>query len=91
MNQRDGRRFMWRLLSLSQVLHVPGPCGEAEANFANGRRAIGTTLWGEITACCPEQFVLMQQEADQDAQTSAERRKQEAEHDGRGDDGDSSD
>lgn len=55
---------------MSKVLVVPGPCDTAQANFANGLRAIGTTLWGEITESCPEQFPLMQQEAAQDANES---------------------
>lgn len=70
---------MWRLLGMSRVLVVPGPCGEAEANFANGLRVMGTTLWGEITAACPEQFTLMQTEAAQDTFESDQRLRAEAE------------
>lgn len=81
MNKREGRRFMWRLLTMSKVLAVPGPCSEAEANFANGLRAIGTTLWAEVTSCCPEQFPLMQQEAAQDAEISRQQLAKEAQAD----------
>lgn len=70
---------MWRLLKLSAVLVVPEACDVAVANFANGRRALGTTLWGEITAACPEQFTLMQTEAAQDALESEQRLRAEAE------------
>lgn len=68
---------MWRLLTMSRVLVVPEACDVAVANFANGRRALGTTLWGEITAACPEQFTLMQTEAAQDALESEQRLKAE--------------
>ncbi len=83
MNKREGRRFMWRLLTMSKVLVVPGPCDTAQANFANGLRAIGTTLWGEITESCPEQFPLMQQEAATDAEVSRQQLAKEAQDDDR--------
>lgn len=64
---------------MSEPLVVPPPCGEAEANFANGRRVIGTTMWREIMLSCPEQFVLMQQEGAQDEVEHQARLRAEAE------------
>lgn len=78
MNKREGRRFFWRLLTMSKVLTVPGPCDAAIANFANGQRVMGTTLWGEVMESCPEQFTLMQVEARQDKAESDLRRSNEA-------------
>jgi hypothetical protein len=79
MNKREGRRFMWRLLTMTRPLTTCGPCGVEEANWTNGLRSVGTTLWGEITAACPEQFTLMQTEAAQDALESEQRLRAEAE------------
>ncbi len=79
MNQREGRRLMWRLLGMSEVYVVPAPASEAVTNFANGRRLIGTTLLNEIWTVCPEQYALMQTEAAQDAEQSALRREKENE------------
>lgn len=78
MNQREGRRLMWRLLGMSQLYVVPlPPTTDAEVHFANGRRLIGTTFLKEIWTVCPEQYALMQTEAAQDAEQSALRRANE--------------
>jgi len=71
MNRREGRRFIWRLLGMSQLFLITNSTNSADAFRAEGRRLIGQTLLADIFEFCPEQFPLMQAEARQDAETES--------------------
>jgi hypothetical protein len=54
----EGRRLMWRLLSVSGVLRNPF-AGDNRTDYNCGKQSVGQVFWADIT---PEAFLQMQNE-----------------------------
>jgi hypothetical protein len=65
MKLKEGRRFVWRLLSETGVYHSSFT-GNSETFFKEGRRSIGLILIGELHTICPELYAVMVEEHQQD-------------------------
>lgn len=63
MASRQGRRLMWRLISLAGVYRSTWSPVHAEMARAEGRREFGVLLIDEVHAACPEQYEVMKREA----------------------------
>lgn len=61
MSDKRGRRFIWRLLSLTG-LFLNAFTGNSETFFRCGKAAIGQTVFAEINMLCPEKYELMVKE-----------------------------
>lgn len=60
MSLQQGRRVVWRLLSLAGVYRSSFHGEETHATaFAEGARNLGLQLINEIQRLCPEQYGLM--------------------------------
>ncbi len=53
MNQREGRRFMWRLLQ-SCHLYESSFTGTSATFFREGERNVGLQVLADITRICPD-------------------------------------
>lgn len=64
MANKQGRRFMWRLLGITRLHQTPHVMGaRAEDNaFRAGVQNVGLGLQAEIHALCPEQYTVMVKE-----------------------------
>lgn len=63
MSSEQGRRFMWRMLSLAGVFRS-SMTGNSQTFFNEGMRVIGTTLMGDIAEAELEELELkMRREA----------------------------
>ena len=62
MNDIRGRRFMWRLLSVSGVF-TTSFTGNSTTFFNEGQRNIGLMYTNQSMEVCPEQYLQMIQEA----------------------------
>ena len=58
MGHKQGRRFMWRLLSLTGLHKTPYQMGSPEGDtaFRCGEQNIGQQLMAEIHTLCPERY-----------------------------------
>lgn len=65
MKTKEGRRFVWRILSETGVYHSSFT-GNSETFFKEGRRSIGLILIGELHTICPELYAVMVEEHQQD-------------------------
>lgn len=66
MGSKQGRRFMWRLLGITRLFQNPF-AGEVGATaFRCGEQNIGQQLLAEIHGLCPERYVEMLKEHQQD-------------------------
>lgn len=63
MSTQQGRRFMWRLLSMSGVYRL-SYAGEQthETAFAEGARNIGLQLMHDVQTLCPDLYAVMVEE-----------------------------
>lgn len=62
MGHRQGRRVMWRLLSMTGVFRNPHIPGTEDVLFRCGEQNIGQQLMGEIHTICPEHYTTMTRE-----------------------------
>lgn len=58
MNQREGRRFVWRLLQ-SCHLYESSFTGTSATFFREGERNVGLQVLADITRLCPELYARM--------------------------------
>jgi hypothetical protein len=63
MADPQGRRFVWRLLTEAGVFHSTYTGEALSSAFAEGKRAQGLKVLGEVMQHCPERFSQMQKEA----------------------------
>lgn len=75
MGEPWGRRWMWRLLAKTGVFESSFNPSGSVTYFNEGRRIVGLDYLQEATAECPEEYLLMTQEA------NARHRAQERDHD----------
>lgn len=61
MEDKRGRRIMWRLLEKTRV-YQSSFTGNSQTFFLEGTRNVGLMLISEIQKHCPKHFVLMLQE-----------------------------
>lgn len=61
MAHKQGRRLMWRLLSMSGVFRT-SMTGNSSTFFNEGRRDIGLQFMAEVNDHCLEAYVLMLKE-----------------------------
>ncbi len=77
MSTASGRRYVWRLLSVSHVF-AQTFTGEAMSGaFNEGARSIGLAAFAEVMALCPEHYALMQREAVDDAKRAMDEADQD--------------
>lgn len=63
MGHREGRRIMWRLLSMTGLFRNPFVPGDAGLrDFRCGEQNIGQKLWAELHTLCPEMYYKMVRE-----------------------------
>lgn len=63
MSTQQGRRIMWRLLSLAGVFRISFAGEETHATaFAEGARNIGLVFMNDLQTLCPERYVQMTSE-----------------------------
>lgn len=65
MSTQPGRAWFWAKLGRCKVFHSSFTGEALSSAFAEGERAVGLEILAEIMANCPEQYVLMAQEATQ--------------------------
>jgi len=73
MNNRAGRRFMYRYICKCGVfkLSAQGGSVQDQSTFLNeGRRDIGLSLLGDIQDAAPEAYSLMMSEANQEKENN---------------------
>nr|WP_250209987.1 hypothetical protein [Morganella morganii] len=63
MSTEEGRRFMWRLLSKSNVFHSSFSPDPYVAAFKEGCRNFGLEMFDGLHRVCPELYALMADEA----------------------------
>lgn len=66
MSTREGRRYVWGLLGDAGVYRTSFT-GNATTYFNEGKRDIGLRVLADITRACPEQYLVMQSEAQRDS------------------------
>lgn len=62
MQDKRGRRFVWRLLETAGVFRTTFRTS-SEMAFLEGQRNMGLVLIAEINELCPEQYAVMLNEA----------------------------
>jgi len=65
MRNKQGRRFMWRLLTWTHIFKSSFT-GNSETFFREGERNIGVRLMDEIHSNCPELYSTMVKEQKND-------------------------
>ena len=65
MNQREGRRFVWRLLQ-SCHLYETSFTGTSATFFREGERNVGLQVLADITRLCPELYARMAGDSQED-------------------------
>lgn len=73
MGSKQGRRFMWRLLALTHVHHTPFTGQRETTDFRCGEQNVGMQLLAEIHGLCPERYVEMVKEQQQDERSRSAR------------------
>ena len=66
MGSKQGRRFMWRLLGITGLFRNAKCDRNADTNFRLGEQNVGQCLLAEIHGLCPERYVEMTKEQQQD-------------------------
>lgn len=78
MSNKQGRRFMWRLLSEAGVFRLSFNTNNATMAFNEGYRSAGLKQLNEIMEACPERYTDMLNEQketeDKHANRNADRR-----------------
>jgi len=59
MGNKMGRRFMWRLLSITGIYRNPFQAERGGTDFRCGEQNIGQQLIAEIHNLCPERYIEM--------------------------------
>lgn len=62
MGCKQGRRFMWRLLSLTKLFSTPFAAQREITDFNCGMQNVGQQLLAEIHGLCPERYPEMVKE-----------------------------
>jgi hypothetical protein len=65
MSTREGRRYVWWLLDQCGVFRTSFT-GNSTTFFNEGQRNVGLILMGDVNAACPEQYLVMINEAKED-------------------------
>lgn len=71
MGNKQGRRFVWRLLEKAGVFRTTFRLNN-EMAFLEGMRNMGLILMADISEICPEKYHIMVKEADDNAKRSRE-------------------
>ena len=71
MGNKQGRRFVWRLLEKAGVFRTTFRLNN-EMAFLEGMRNMGLLLVADIHEICPEKYHIMVKEADDNAKRSRE-------------------
>lgn len=66
MNTKEGRRFMWRLLSEARIFTTRYSENSLRMAYLEGNANFGLMLMADIDAACPEQFDTMRREQRED-------------------------
>ncbi len=66
MATREGRRYLWWLLDRCGVFRTSFT-GNSTTFFNEGQRNVGLMLIADITTACPEAYIVMLNEAKEDA------------------------
>ena len=66
MGTKEGRRYVWWLLDQCGVFRTSFT-GNSTTFFNEGQRNVGLILMGDVNAACPEQYLVMINEAKEDA------------------------
>lgn len=72
MNQPQGRRYIHGLLQSTGV-YLKSYTGNSETFYREGRRSIGLETLGDINALCPEKFITMLEEQQNDRRSTDDR------------------
>lgn len=62
MNHRQGRRFVWRLLSIARVFSTTWSASQKEQDFLEGQRNMGLMLVADAHESCLGLYHLMEKE-----------------------------
>jgi len=65
MNQREGRRFVWRLLQVCH-LYETSFTGTSATFFREGERNVGLQVLADVTRLCPDLYARMVGETKED-------------------------
>ena len=71
MGNKQGRRFVWRLLEKAGVFRTTFRLNN-EMAFLEGMRNMGLILVADIHEICPEKYHIMVKEADDNAKRTRE-------------------
>lgn len=63
MGSRDGRAFVWNILSRVRIFATSFNQSNAQTAFNEGERNIGLWLMADINRLCPDQYPVMVKEA----------------------------
>lgn len=69
MSQREGRRFVWRMLDRAGVFRTSFT-GNSTTFFNEGMRNIGLIVLADVMAACADQYVVMMNESKEDDRTN---------------------
>ncbi|AIN17501.1 hypothetical protein CH54_1410 [Yersinia rochesterensis] len=67
MGTAEGRRFIWRQLSLSGVFTTSFTGETNSTMFNEGRRNYGLNLFSDVMDACPNEYMIMANEAKEDS------------------------
>jgi hypothetical protein len=73
MSSRWGRRFMWELLAAAGTYQQTFNTNAMQMAFNEGKRSVGNQLLAYVQATCPERFVEMLKEHQDDERRSNDR------------------
>lgn len=65
MQDKRGRRFVWRLLDKAGVFRITFRPNSDEGVFLEGMRNMGLVLMADINEVCPEKYQVMVNEQEQ--------------------------
>lgn len=78
MSSKEGRRFMWRVLSEAGVYHSTFSNDAMQMAFNEGQRNTGLKHLSDMMSVCPQSYALMleeqRKEREADEQRNADRR-----------------
>ena len=66
MGQRQGRRAVWRLLAMARLDNLSFDTNAMQMAFKEGKRSVGLELLSKLMEVCPELFLVMQKEQQDD-------------------------
>lgn len=70
MGSKQGRRYVWRLLGMTGLFRNPFAGEPGATAFRCGEQNIGQQVIAEIHGLCPERYIDMLKEAQQDERTT---------------------